>query len=57
MGAPMGTPRSWLPAAARTSLLVALFYAAMSVSLALMNKAILSVYEFNCYFVLLSVQL
>ena len=46
-----------IPHKARLSLAVAIFYGSSSVLLALLNKAILSGYKFDCYFLLLSAQL
>ena len=48
---------SLIPKAAQMSVLVAAFYATMSVSLSLLNKALLSSYKFECYFTLLATQL
>jgi hypothetical protein len=46
-----------LPAGARKSLFICVLYGAISMSLALVNKALLSSYKFECYFLLLSVQM
>jgi hypothetical protein len=39
------------------SLLVCLFYATSSITLSVVNKAVLSSYDFRCYFLLLTFQL
>ena len=39
------------------SALVCLFYAASSITLSVVNKAVLSSYDFTCYLLLLAVQL
>jgi hypothetical protein len=46
-----------LPRAAQVSLAVCLFYAASSVAISLLNKAVLSSYAFSCYFFMLAAQL
>jgi len=47
----------WLRAKSVQSILVCLFYAASSITLSVVNKAVLSSYDFQCYFLLLAIQL
>lgn len=48
---------SWLPASARLSLGVSAMYGCSSFSLSLLNKSILSGYEFRGYFLIMSSQM
>ena len=48
---------SCLPPAARKSLAISFAYGAISMTLALVNKALLSSYKFECYFFLLATQM
>lgn len=46
-----------LPPAARYPLAVAVLYGGISMTLALVNKTLLSSYKFECYFTLLTAQM
>ena len=47
----------WLRLKTVQSILVCLFYASSSITLSVVNKAVLSSYDFQCYFLLLAIQL
>ena len=57
MKSPLSIACWCLPPAVRYSLAVAVLYGGISMTLALVNKTLLSSYKFECYFTLLTAQM